>query len=149
MKGCICHIVKWQIHPCIFKGTICCIFIKHVLKTPTTGFKYLLYFLFIVCWCKVTITYLNSSISIRFFEAIRRNDLYITHTYLPKYMPNNITCVLHYGWRYLRGAHILLVPHSWLILKIYKIWTQLNTYSAEILLYKPWQPKVFFYLKSF
>ena len=22
MKGCICHFVKWQIHPIIYKGTI-------------------------------------------------------------------------------------------------------------------------------
>ena len=23
MKGCICHFVKWHIHPFIFKGPIC------------------------------------------------------------------------------------------------------------------------------
>ena len=39
MKGCICHFVKWQIHPFISKGTIC----SHTFTSKTGGNK-------LFCW---------------------------------------------------------------------------------------------------
>ena len=40
MKGCICHFVKWQIHPFISKGTIDCALANtiRVSRKPTLVF---------------------------------------------------------------------------------------------------------------
>ena len=45
MKGCICHFVKWQIHPFIFKGTICrgSLFLPHKTSGCTTTAFHLAY----------------------------------------------------------------------------------------------------------